>query len=68
MPAVAVKLRPRETHCLSWMAKGKRMSEISQIIGSKVRTIEFHLQNARWKLEATNVTHAVALAVRQQLI
>ena len=68
MPAVAVKLSPRETLCLSWMAKGKRMSEIAQIIGSKVRTVEFHLQNARRKLDASNATHAVALAVRQQLI
>lgn len=68
IPAVTVKLSPRERLCLSWMAKGKRMSEIAQIVGTKVRTVEYHLQNARRKLDATNVTHAVALAVRQQLI
>ena len=68
MPADAVRLSPRERLCLSWMAKGKRMSEIAQIVGTKVRTVEYHLQNARRKLDATNVTHAVALAVRQQLI
>lgn len=44
------------------------MSEIAQIIGSKVRRVEYHLQNARRNLDATNVTRAVALAVRQQLI
>lgn len=68
MPADAVKLTPRERLCLSWMAKGKRMSEIAQIVGTKARTVEYHLQNARRKLDATNSTQAVALAVRQQLI
>ena len=32
-PAVAVKLSPRERLCLSWMAKGKRMSEIAPLSG-----------------------------------
>ena len=68
MPGSMVILSPRERLCLSWMAKGKRMSEIAMIVGSRTRTVEYHLQNARSKLEASNVTHAVALAVRRQLI
>lgn len=68
MYASEINLSPRERLCLSWVAKGKRMSEIALIVGSKPRTVEYHLQNARQKLDASNVTHAVALAMRRQLI
>ncbi|WP_338610882.1 autoinducer binding domain-containing protein (plasmid) [Pelagibacterium nitratireducens] len=69
-PAVAqgVRLTQRERVCLAWTAKGKRMSEVAQIIGTTTRTVEYHLQNAREKLGAVNLTHAVALAVRQKLV
>lgn len=61
-------LTQRELTCLRWAAEGKRMAEIAQIIGTAERTVEFHLENARHKLGAVNLTHATALATRRNLI
>lgn len=61
-------LTSRELTCLNWAAEGKRMAETGQIIGTAERTVEFHLEKARDKLGACNLTHAVALAIRLNLL
>jgi len=61
-------LSQREAECLGWAARGKTMSETAGILGVTTRTVVFHLENAREKLGASNVTQAVAKAVRARLI
>ncbi len=58
----------RELDCLKWMAAGKTAWEASVILGISERTVRFHLNAAREKLDCTTTTQAVAKAVSQQLI
>ncbi len=62
------RLSPRETQCLQWAAHGKTRWEISRILGLSPRTIAFHIDNARAKLDAASTTEAVAKAVQAHLI
>lgn len=61
-------LTQRERQCLSWAARGKKMPETAQILGITTRTVVFHLENARLKLNASTVTQAVAEAARRGFI
>jgi LuxR family transcriptional activator of conjugal transfer of Ti plasmids len=61
-------LTQREIQCLIWAAKGKTMSETAEITGLSRRTVLFHLENARVKLGASNITNAVAIAVKLKII
>jgi DNA-binding CsgD family transcriptional regulator len=56
-------LTPRERECLHWVAHGKTHFETSLILGISTSVVKNHLDNARMKLGATNLTHAVAIAV-----
>jgi DNA-binding CsgD family transcriptional regulator len=58
----------RELDCLKWMAAGKTAWEASVILGISERTVRFHLNAAREKLNCLTTTQAVAKAVSQQLI
>jgi DNA-binding CsgD family transcriptional regulator len=58
----------RELDCLKWMAAGKTAWEASVILGISERTVRFHLNAAREKLNCMTTTQAVAKAVSQQLI
>jgi DNA-binding CsgD family transcriptional regulator len=49
------------------MAAGKTAWEVSTILGISERTVRFHLNAAREKLQCTTTTQAVAKAVSQQL-
>ena len=62
------RLSPRETQCLQWAAHGKTRWEISRILRVSHRTVSFHIDNARAKLDAVSTTEAVAKAVRENLI
>ena len=62
-----VKLAPREIECLKWKASGKTDWETACILGISEKTVRFHLDLARAKLDAMNVTHAVAKAMNQNL-
>lgn len=61
-------LSQREAECLAWTSRGRTMDQIGQILGVKTRTVAFHLDSARAKLDAENAAHAVALALRRGLI
>jgi len=61
-------LSVREAECLMWVAQGKTAWEISCILSISERTVRFHLDNARGKLDSVNTTHTVALAIAQGLI
>jgi DNA-binding CsgD family transcriptional regulator len=58
----------RELDCLKWVAAGKTAWEASVILGISERTVRFHLNAAREKLNCLTTTQAVAKAVSQQLI
>jgi DNA-binding CsgD family transcriptional regulator len=58
----------RELDCLKWVAAGKTAWEASVILGISERTVRFHLNAAREKLNCLTTTQAVAKAVSHQLI
>jgi DNA-binding CsgD family transcriptional regulator len=57
------KLSRREVECLAWAAQGKTYQEISTMLGISFGSVKTHLDTARFKLGAVNVTHAVALGI-----
>jgi DNA-binding CsgD family transcriptional regulator len=57
------RLSPREIECLAWAAQGKTYAEIGLLLGISFATVKTNLDNARFKLGAVNLTHAVALAI-----
>jgi DNA-binding CsgD family transcriptional regulator len=66
--AIQPHLTPREIECLQWAREGKTGWEIAQILGISHATSIFHMKNAVAKLEASNKTHAVIVAVERGLI
>jgi DNA-binding CsgD family transcriptional regulator len=62
------KLSPREIECLTWAAQGKTYTEIGMLAGISFATVKVYLDSGRYKLGATNLPHAVALAITFGLI
>jgi DNA-binding CsgD family transcriptional regulator len=58
----------KELDCLKWTAAGKTASEASIILGISERTVRFHLNAAREKLDCVTTTQAVAKAIAHHLI
>ena len=61
-------LSPRELACLQWTARGKGSWDIGEILGISRRTVVFHLENAKRKLDAVTLPQAVAAALQHALI
>jgi DNA-binding CsgD family transcriptional regulator len=61
-------LTPRELDVLRWIARGKTAGEIATILGIGKRTVDEHAASAVGKLGAANRTHAVVLAIQQEII
>jgi DNA-binding response OmpR family regulator len=61
-------LNDREIEALTWVARGKTSAQIADIIGVSKRTVDFHLDNARIKLNATTRTQAAIKAAMGKLI
>ncbi|MBR0906636.1 autoinducer binding domain-containing protein [Bradyrhizobium liaoningense] len=61
-------LSQRERQCLAWAAGGKTVSETAVLVGVTPRTVAFHLENARRKLDAVSIAHCVAQAIRLRLL
>jgi LuxR family quorum sensing-dependent transcriptional regulator len=53
---------------LGWVARGKSAAAIGEILNITKRTVDEHVQTAMRKLGAANRAHAVAIAVRDQII
>lgn len=62
------RLSNREKEVLKWAAVGKTAWETAQIMTVSNSTVNHHLYNACAKLQVTNKTHAVAKAIRAQII
>lgn len=63
-----LRLSLREREILNAARRGLGDEEIAQAAAISVRTVRFHFENARRKLEARNRTEAIAKAVQLQLL
>jgi DNA-binding CsgD family transcriptional regulator len=61
-------LSAREREVLEWIARGKSTWEIAQILGVSEKGVEFHVENAKRKLQVFGRTHAVVKALMLGLI
>lgn len=61
-------LSERESQCLLESARGRKASEIAEVLQISERTVAFHLANMRRKLDAANSRHAVTKAFFLRLI
>jgi LuxR family transcriptional activator of conjugal transfer of Ti plasmids len=59
------ELTQRERQCLTWTAQGKTVADIAVLTKIAPRTVVFHLENARRKLDAVSIAHCVAQALRR---
>jgi LuxR family transcriptional regulator, quorum-sensing system regulator CviR len=62
------RLTTTELEVIKWIKEGKSSWEISVILGKSEWTINFHAYNVLKKLNAMNRAHAVALALKNNLI
>jgi len=61
-------LNERECAILAFIAQGKTVAEIADLLPISERTVNFHLYNARRKLGAANSRHAITKALALGLI
>ncbi|MEW6164270.1 MAG: LuxR family transcriptional regulator [Pseudomonadota bacterium] len=61
-------LTPRERECLHWAANGKSSWEIARILICSEAVVNFHMTNARRKLDVTTRREAVVKALRLGLL
>jgi LuxR family quorum sensing-dependent transcriptional regulator len=57
-------LTPREREIMHWVAAGRTDEEIAGILAVSTRTVTWHLENAKRKLDAYRRSHAVVQALR----
>jgi DNA-binding CsgD family transcriptional regulator len=55
-----IKLSPRQFECLEWAARGKSAWDTGRIIGISRRTVLFHLEGAKAKLDVKSMQYAIA--------
>lgn len=63
-----VALTAREIEVLTWAARGKTSEEIASILGLSKRTVDFHVDNARVKLDVSSRIQAAVKAATGGLI
>jgi DNA-binding CsgD family transcriptional regulator len=63
-----ISLTAREREILTWTQDGKTYWEIGQIIGISQRTVKYHFERIKLKLDVVTVSHAVAKAMRLGLL
>lgn len=66
--AFTFDLSPRETLCLTWASFGKTMKDTAALIGIGERTVRGYLEQARDKLGARDIKHAIRIALENGLI
>ena len=62
------RLNEREIETLTWAARGKTSAEIAIILGLAKRTVDFHIDSAREKLQVATRIEAAVKAARGRLI
>lgn len=63
-----IKLTARELDCLRYIKNGYTYDDISKHLRISVRTVTFHLQNAKEKLQAQTLPHAIAIVILNNII
>ena len=63
-----VGLSAREIECISWSAAGKSLAETARLMGISERTVRFHRENIRIKLDTQTTMESVGKAVSLGLI
>ncbi len=58
----------REMEILHWLKEGKTSWEISQILDISESTAKFHVQNIKEKLDASNKTQAIVIAIKEGIL
>jgi LuxR family transcriptional regulator, quorum-sensing system regulator CviR len=61
-------LTTSELEILKWLKEGKSSWEISMILNRSERVVNFHTSNILKKLDANNRSHAVAIALKNNLL
>ncbi len=61
-------LSKRELEVLNWLRQGKSSWDISMLLRISERTVNFHVNNIKRKLDAVNRSQAVSVALQQGLI
>lgn len=61
-------LSAREREILCWTQDGKTYWEIGQIVGISQRTVKYHFERIKAKLDVVTASHAVAKAMRLGLL
>jgi DNA-binding CsgD family transcriptional regulator len=64
----AQKLSPREIDALTMLAAGLNRAQAADSLAISEHTLRVYIESARFKLGATNTTHAVAKALSQGLL
>ena len=62
------KLTPRQREILGYMVKGLTNRDIATLLSIREDTVEEHVNLLLAKIDATNRTEAVSIAMRQQLV
>jgi DNA-binding CsgD family transcriptional regulator len=65
---IAPDLSDRECEILRWTALGKTSNEVGTILGLSTRTVNFHISEILFKLDARNKIQAVVKALMLDLI
>jgi LuxR family transcriptional activator of conjugal transfer of Ti plasmids len=68
LPEVKSALTQRERQCLAWVARGRTVADVAILVGIAPRTVVFHLEKARQKLDAASIAQCVAEAIRRRLL
>jgi DNA-binding NarL/FixJ family response regulator len=63
-----MQLNEREIEILTLVARGRTSTQIARQLKIVKRTVDFHISNARVKLQAANRTEAAIRAVAARLI
>jgi two-component system, NarL family, response regulator len=63
-----VDLTPRELEVLRYAAKGLRNKDIARVIGRTEETVKVHLKHVMSKLEASDRTEAVTIALQRGIL
>lgn len=64
----AFALTPREIEVLTHSARGENAEQVGEELGITRRTVEQHRRTIARKLRASNIAHAVALALTSGII
>lgn len=66
--AAPATVTTRERECLLWSSEGKTEADIADILAISASTVSKHIASAKFKLDAVNKAHAIALAFRRRML